>query len=210
MNPLRVAILAPEPLAAAGIASYVRASAEMKLLPPGSRGQADVCVVLDNDVSEVTLARMERAAKETTNPDMRIVLVADSIREHHLVRAVNCGLSSVVLRREAVRDRVVSAVLGTRRDRAESSEVLLDWLIEHVRTIHHDVLAPHDLTVAGLRTRETDVLRLLADGMDTAEIAERLNFSERTIKNIIHAMTNRLQLRNRTHAVAYALRSGVL
>lgn len=210
MNPLRVAILAPEPLAAAGIASYVRASAEMKLLPPGSRGQADVCVVLDNDVSEVTLARMERAAKETTNPDMRIVLVADSIREHHLVRAVNCGLSSVVLRREAVRDRVVSAVLGTRRDRAESSEVLLDWLIEHVRTIQHDVLAPHDLTVAGLRTRETDVLRLLADGMDTAEIAERLNFSERTIKNIIHAMTNRLQLRNRTHAVAYALRSGVL
>jgi DNA-binding NarL/FixJ family response regulator len=72
------------------------------------------------------------------------------------------------------------------------------------------VLDPHGLTAAGLYTREVDVLRLLAEGMDTLEIAQRLNYSERTVKNIIHGVLSRLKLRNRSHAVAYALRNGVM
>jgi DNA-binding NarL/FixJ family response regulator len=53
-------------------------------------------------------------------------------------------------------------------------------------------------------------LRLLADGLGTQEIAERLNYSERTVKNIIHAVRCRLELRNRVHVVAYAVRNGVI
>jgi DNA-binding CsgD family transcriptional regulator len=55
-----------------------------------------------------------------------------------------------------------------------------------------------------------EVLRLLADGLDTVEIADRLNYSERTIKNVLHAMMTRLNLRNRSHAVAFGLRCGAL
>ena len=58
--------------------------------------------------------------------------------------------------------------------------------------------------------REIDVLRLLADGRDTAEIARRLNYSERTIKSIVRDILNRLELRNRSHAVAFAIRHGWL
>jgi len=54
------------------------------------------------------------------------------------------------------------------------------------------------------------VLRLMADGMDTGEIARNLSYSERTVKNIIYAITTRLSLRNRSHAVAYAMRAGVI
>ncbi len=61
---------------------------------------------------------------------------------------------------------------------------------------------------AGLSGRERDVLALLADGYATREIAERLCYSERTIKNVLHYVTSRLQLRNRTQAVAYAVRRG--
>ena len=46
--------------------------------------------------------------------------------------------------------------------------------------------------------------------MDAAEIAKRLSYSERTIKNVIHDITARLQLRNRSQAVAYAMREGLL
>jgi DNA-binding NarL/FixJ family response regulator len=72
------------------------------------------------------------------------------------------------------------------------------------------VLAPRGLTFAGLTDRETKVLRLVADGFDTAEIATNLAYSERTVKNVIHDVTARLQLRNRSHAVAYALRAGLI
>jgi DNA-binding NarL/FixJ family response regulator len=54
------------------------------------------------------------------------------------------------------------------------------------------------------------VLRLVADGLDTAEIATKLSYSQRTIKNILHDITSRLHLRNRSHAVAYALRHGLI
>ena len=54
------------------------------------------------------------------------------------------------------------------------------------------------------------MLRLVADGFDTAEIARRLSYSQRTIKNVIHDVTVRLNLTNRSHAVAYAVREGLI
>jgi DNA-binding NarL/FixJ family response regulator len=62
----------------------------------------------------------------------------------------------------------------------------------------------------GLSAREISVLGLLSDGLDTAQIARRLNYSERTIKTIIHAIVNNLGVSNRTHAVAYVIRAGLL
>jgi DNA-binding NarL/FixJ family response regulator len=58
--------------------------------------------------------------------------------------------------------------------------------------------------------RELRVLRLLADGYRTSEIALELAYSERTIKHSISALTSRLQLRNRTQAVAIAVREGLI
>ena len=66
------------------------------------------------------------------------------------------------------------------------------------------------VSTARLTDREIAVLKLLADGLDTAEVGRRVFLSERTVKNIIHGMTSRLKLRNRTQAVAYALRLGLI
>ncbi|PZS33496.1 MAG: helix-turn-helix transcriptional regulator, partial [Pseudonocardiales bacterium] len=63
---------------------------------------------------------------------------------------------------------------------------------------------------SGVSDREAQVLRLVADGFDTAHIARQLSYSERTVKNVLHDVTARLQLRNRSHAVAYALRAGII
>ena len=54
------------------------------------------------------------------------------------------------------------------------------------------------------------MLRLLAEGQDTQEIASTLCYSERTVKGVIHEITTRLQLRNRSHAVAFALRNDLI
>ena len=54
------------------------------------------------------------------------------------------------------------------------------------------------------------MLRLVAEGLDTSEIAEKTSYSELTVKNVLHEVTTRLQLRNRAHAVGYALRNGLI
>jgi DNA-binding NarL/FixJ family response regulator len=87
---------------------------------------------------------------------------------------------------------------------------LLGRLLDQVGTLQRGVLGPRGLTFNGLATREIEVLRLVADGCDTSEIADRLAYSERTVKNVLHDVTTRLQLRNRSHAVAYALRQGLI
>jgi DNA-binding CsgD family transcriptional regulator len=63
---------------------------------------------------------------------------------------------------------------------------------------------------AELTHREFDVLRLLADGDSTRDIANRLSYSERTVKNIVHDLLAKLNCRTRAHAVALAARRGVI
>lgn len=68
------------------------------------------------------------------------------------------------------------------------------------------------LRIAGrpseLTPREEAVLRLIAQGRKTAEVAAQLSYSERSIKNVIHNVTERLALRNRCHVVAHVVREG--
>ena len=65
--------------------------------------------------------------------------------------------------------------------------------------------------VAGsLATREREVLRLLAEGAETREIAEVLSYSERTVKNIVHDLLAKMNCRTRAQAVGVAMRHGVI
>ncbi|HSD78946.1 MAG TPA: helix-turn-helix transcriptional regulator [Solirubrobacteraceae bacterium] len=63
---------------------------------------------------------------------------------------------------------------------------------------------------AELTGREITVLRLLAAGDSTRDIATRLSYSERTVKNIVHDVLSKLGGRTRAHAVALAVRDGVI
>jgi len=62
----------------------------------------------------------------------------------------------------------------------------------------------------GLSARDVEVLRLLAEGRSTAGIADDLAYSESTIKNVIHDIVCHMSARNRAHAVAMAIRAGVI
>ncbi len=68
----------------------------------------------------------------------------------------------------------------------------------------------HRTTSARLTSREIEVLRLLADGATTRTIAQQLSYSERTVKNVVHDLLDKLECRTRAHAVAEAARRGVI
>jgi DNA-binding NarL/FixJ family response regulator len=61
-----------------------------------------------------------------------------------------------------------------------------------------------------LSEREQEVLRLIAEGHATREVALQLSYSERTIKNVLHDVAMKLGARSRSHAVAYAVREGLI
>lgn len=205
-----VAVMATEPHVAEGAAAYLRAYPGLTPVAADHLDRACVVLVIADRVGEGTLAALQRAAELAPDREMRFVLVCDDIREPQLLRALNWGLVSVLPRHETDYERIARALVNARDGKVELPVDAHGWLEERIRLVQRDVLAPHDLTTAGLYTREVEVLRLLAEGVDTLEIAQRLSYSERTVRNIIHGLLTRMKLRNRAHAVAYALRNGVM
>jgi DNA-binding NarL/FixJ family response regulator len=138
------------------------------------------------------------------------VLVADVLDDRALVAAAEAGVCGLVRRSEATGDTLRRVLIRVAGGSGEVPADLLGRLLKQVGELQRQVLSPRGLTFSGLTDRETEVLRMVADGHDTADIAARLSYSERTVKNILHAVTTRLQLRNRSHAVAYAVREGLI
>lgn len=194
----RVAVLANDPLTRAGLRGELTDK-------PG--------IVLVDDVAsaDVVIAVAESSLRELlTEPTHRLVLVADDPKKSDLWLAVERGLVVLVPRAEATALRLLKAVSDARRSRGDLPPAQLGLLLRAVYELHRDVLVPHDLRLSGLSRREIDILRLLADGLDTGRIAAQLSYSERTIKNVLSRLLTRLGLQNRTHAVAYALRNGMI
>ncbi|MFD4879880.1 LuxR family transcriptional regulator [Streptomyces sp. NPDC058420] len=207
---ISIAVLASDPITGEGAIWCLGRYPGLKVLLQEELRQADVVVMITPDVTEETMLTMESVSETSTNPAMGILLVTGHIGEAHLVRAVRHGLRGLMCRQNSTYDKIVEAVRGVAEGGASLPPPIQGRLIDHIRAVQRDVLGPLGLTTSGLDTREVEVLRLLAEGLDTTEIAQKLNYSERTIKNIVSVMMNRLGLRNRAHAVAFALRTGSL
>jgi DNA-binding NarL/FixJ family response regulator len=169
--------------------------------------QARVVVVVTDSVDDDALTLLRVVQRTGLS---RAVLVAGHLDDGDLVKAVETGVVGLVRRNEATPDRLVSVIAAAASGEGSVPPDLLGRLLDQVGKLQRHVLGPRGIMFTGLAPREVEVLRLLADGLDTAEIAHRLAYSERTVKNVVHDVTTRLQLRNRSHAVAYALREGLI
>lgn len=204
-----------DPVLRSGIVSILRQRPELNLLAAydqaGSQadGQADASVlVLGADV--VDDAVFEVLRKYWRTQMMQTVLLVGRIREAELFGALECGVKAIVRRQEASPDRVVRAIQAAARGAGDLPPDLLGGLLGNIGQSLRGGTPPGEVSLTGFSQRETDVIRLVAEGLETREIAAKLCYSERTVKNVLHGAMLRLGLRNRAHVVAYAAREGYL
>lgn len=208
--PERVAIIANDPISGEGAAAYLRGAPRYAVMGPAEVPRADVLLVIVPEVREKTLLDLARIRRSALVPEVRSVLVADRIDQTELSRLGGFGLSAVLYRGSATREKILDA-LAARVPRAETEEDRATRLADEFRVSEGEARYPRGfLDRHRLQTREVEILGLLADGLGTVEIADRMAYSERTIKNIISTLLVRFDLRNRSHAVAYALRTGII
>jgi DNA-binding NarL/FixJ family response regulator len=196
-----------DPILKAGVVSHLRPRPEVKVLSETEKEGAEVTVVVVDRVDDQTMTLLKRLQRSS---ETRLVLVAGQLADGDVVAAAEAGVVALLRRHEATADRLVTAITGAACNEGTVPADLLGQLLGQVGALQRGVLAPRGLAFNGLATREIEVLRLVADGCDTAEIAGRLAYSERTVKNVLHDITSRLQLRNRSHAVAFAMRHGLI
>ncbi|MFE1028379.1 LuxR C-terminal-related transcriptional regulator [Streptomyces sp. NPDC058818] len=202
---VHVAVSAPDPISREGAVSQLRRHPEIDLREES--GPGTVALLIEDALDEAALTRLRRIVR---SEGARAVLVVGAIRESELLDVVECGVGAIVWRHEATAHRLVQAVLAASRGDGDLPADLLGRLISQVGTLHRGAAGRPGAPSLGLAPREVDVLRLVAEGLDTGEIAGKLSYSERTVKNVMHGLTTRLHLRNRAHAVAYALREGYI
>ena len=207
MQRVAVHVDAWDPILKAGVVSHLRPRPEVRLLTGLDSDQAEVTVVVVDTIDDRTMQLLKRLQRSS---ESRLVLVASGLDDSDVVAAAEAGVVGLLRRDEASADRLVTAILCAVCGEGTVPSDLLGQLLGQVGALQRGFLGPRGLTFNGLATREIEVLRLVADGCDTHEIADKLAYSERTVKNVLHDVTTRLQLRNRSHAVAYALRQGLI
>ncbi|MEU1626440.1 LuxR C-terminal-related transcriptional regulator [Streptomyces sp. NPDC020096] len=207
MERIPVWIRADDPISQVGVVGELRPRPEVLVLADAERDQASVAVVVTGAVTDQTLQVLRSVAQ---SGGARLVLVATEIDEADLVSVVEVGVVGVVRRAEATPERLVAVVRSAAAGEGAVPPDLLGRLLGQVGRVQRQVLGPRGLTFNNLTEREVEVLRLVAEGFDTAEIAAKVAYSSRTVKQVLHDVQSRFQLRNRCHAVAYAMRHGLL
>ncbi|GGK10122.1 helix-turn-helix transcriptional regulator [Pilimelia anulata] len=206
MERVAVSVHAVDPISRLGMETQLRPRPELRIAEDDTADTGIGLVVVERlDEEGTTLLR-----KLHRGGTRRLILVPAAIDDVGLSSAVEHGVVALVRRREASAERMAHVIMAVSRGEGALPADLLARLMAQMGRLQRQVLEPRGLNLLGLSTREIDVLRLVADGRDTREIAAELAYSERTVKNILHDVTRRLQLRNRAHAVAYALRNGLI
>ncbi|WP_328301245.1 response regulator transcription factor [Streptomyces sp. NBC_00435] len=203
-----VAVYASDPILRVGVVHQLRQRREVELVADADADTAQVSLVTVDSVDDETAALLYRLRH---NSATRTGLVVGTFESGDaLQRAIECGVTAVLRRAEADQDRLLRLVLSIANGEGVLPGDLLAKLLDHVGSLQRSALDPRAVSLSTLTPREADMLRLVSEGLDTAEIAAKTSYSERTVKNVLHEVITRLQLRNRTHAVGYALRQGLI
>lgn len=204
---VKALIRAQDPLALLAISGHLGSTPNIEVVSEQHPEPADVAVVVAERMTVEVTSLLRRIKHSLRVP---VVLIPSEIDRTDLFTAVECNVVAVLPRAAATSKRIEEAVLTAASGGGVLPSQLLGELLRQIEQMQREVLSPHGLHTSGLTPREIGVLRLMSEGLDTAEIAERMCLSERAVKRVVFGVTQRLNLRNRPHAVAYALRSGVI
>jgi DNA-binding NarL/FixJ family response regulator len=204
---IRIAVAATSAVRRAGLESVVRSHSEFQLagsfgvlasVSPFARGTELDVIVIDSDSSRDLLP-------EPTS-DAAIVLLAEVSHAPSISRLLRSGVRAI-LSRESDADDIISAIYA-----AYDGLVLLSKATaESLAAVYGDQpLETEDELSEEITRRETDVLRMLAEGIVNKDIAARLGISEHTVKFHISSILDKLGASTRTEAVTLGIRRGLI
>ncbi len=139
-------------------------------------------------------------------PQVRVLVLTTYDDDEWLFDAIRAGASGYLLK-DTPRSDLIRAVIGT-----ASGESYVDPSVtgKLLNSLAHNPAIAQQPTHISLNERESEVLRLLAQGLTNADIASRLYLSEGTVRNYTSAIFSKLGVSDRTQAAVAALRYGLV
>ncbi|MGZ4192014.1 MAG: response regulator transcription factor [Solirubrobacteraceae bacterium] len=188
---------------APGVESVDHASSIALAWESAALAEADV-VVLDSDLGSA-MAFVQEIAVQT---GARVLLCMHEAGTVEVLDAIGSGVGGALARDQLTPDTLLAAVSAVAAGIFAFDSSVLRTLSGSVTPVRQRDRASRPS--GGFAPREQMVLSLVAAGLSNREIAERLSYSERTIKTILHDIVIRLGVKSRSQAVAMAVRERII
>lgn len=213
-EPITVIIVDDHQLVRQGVRDFLETQSDLMVVGEAGTGEEAVRLasqyvpdvilidlVMPGGVDGVEATRRVKKA----SPRTQVVVLTSYHEDEHIFPAIRAGALSYVLK-DISATELGEVVRKAARGEAVINPRVAARLVKEVRG-SQDV-TPNPFT--DLTDREMEVLRLIADGLSNANIAEQLVISEKTVKGHVSNILGKLQLADRTQAAVYAWREGIV
>jgi DNA-binding NarL/FixJ family response regulator len=139
-----------------------------------------------------------------------MLVIAETFSPGEVLAAVRSGARAMLRAADLTSTQVVAALHAARHGDGRIPHEVLIRLLSPAAALPPAGPARPAASTTRVTPKQRVVLRMMAEGHGNAAIARALSWSEHTVKNVIHEVMARMHVRNRAHAVAYAVRSGII
>ena len=138
------------------------------------------------------------------NPGLKVLILTAFDADCHVLGALKAGACGYVLK-DSTPEGIVCSILAAHM----GEQVMARTVADRVLDMLEGTATPKEL-YDGLTSREMEVLRMIATGAPNKQIAYRLRISEKTVRNHVSNMYEKLNIFDRSQAVLYAVRRGLI
>jgi two-component system, NarL family, response regulator LiaR len=212
-DPITVLLVDDHEMVRRGVRAFLETQPDISVVAEAGSGEEAVRLAAEHapDVALMDLIMpgmdgVEATRRLTTrSPRTSVVMLTSYHDDEHVFPAIRAGALSYVLK-EIGPGELADAV----RKAAAGEAVLHPRVAARVVRELHGARRDEPNAFRELSDRELEVLKLIADGLNNAEIAARLYVSEKTVKSHVSNILGKLHLADRTQAAVYAWRQGVI
>lgn len=212
-DPITVIIADDHIVVRHGVRAFLSTQPDIVVVGEGSNGDEAIALCREHapDVALLDLVMPGTDGIDATrqikqvSPRTQVVILTSFHEDQHIVPAIRAGALSYLLK-DAAPEQLADAI----RKAAQGEVVLHSRVAAHVMRAFQGSKLTETSRLAELTARELEVLRLVAEGLSNAHIAERLCISEKTVKSHVSNVLNKLHLEDRTQAAVYAWRKGLV
>ena len=212
---VRVVLVDDHDLFRTGLRNLLEEQDGVQVLGEASNGAEAVQFVRDAapdvvvmDLNMPTMSGVDATRLITAqSPLTRVIVLTISDHDADVMDAIVAGACGYLLKDSSI-ENVVSGIQSAAVGASLVSPAIATKVLQRVRATTADTDMA-DAIRAELSDRELQVLKLIANGKDNAQIAAELVISPKTVKNHISNILMKLQIHNRIQAAVYAVRSGI-
>jgi DNA-binding NarL/FixJ family response regulator len=209
---VRVLIADDQTLFRSGLAKLLEEDPRVEIIGQASDG-ADVikrAAALKPDVVLMDLKMPNVDGIEATrtiaseHPEIKVLVLTTFDADSYVLQALRAGASGYVLK-DSQPSAIISSILAV----MSGERVMASAVANRVLDMVTGTTTPKEF-YDGLTAREVEIIKLLAIGQANKQIAYKLHISEKTVRNHVSHMYEKLNIYDRSQAVLYAVRKGLV